>query len=127
MASQIDDLRQKQQYLRRTGLIAHLNTVKTLLRQGLPIRGHNDEESNVFQFNKDKARNDNGLHLPMSENRYFSHEILNEQECLIVLEARRRLVKEINSSKFYSVVSDEASDISKVEQLPFSILHCNDS
>ena len=52
---QIDDQRQKQQHLRRIGLVAHLKTMKTLLRQGRPIRGHKDEESNIFQLNKDKA------------------------------------------------------------------------
>lgn len=40
VACQIDDQHQKQQDLRRTGLIAHLDTMKTLLRQGLAIRGH---------------------------------------------------------------------------------------
>ena len=89
--------------------------MKTLLRQGLPIRGHEDEESNIFQFNKDKARSNTGLQLLMSECQYFSHEILNEQERLIVLDARRRLVQEINAKNFYSIICDEASDISKVE------------
>ena len=113
--------------MRRTGLIAHLNTMKTLLRQGLGIRGHQDEESNIIQFNKDKAKNNTGLHLLMSENRYFSHEILNEQERLIVLNARRTLVEEINSNNFYSIICDEASDISKLEQLSFSVRTCNNS
>lgn len=63
----------------------------------------------------------------MSENRYFSHEILNEQERLIVLNARRALVEEINSNNFYSIICDEASDISKQEQLSFSVRTCNNS
>ncbi len=88
IACQIDDEHQKQQYLRRTGLIADLNTMKTLFRQGIAIRGHQDEKSNIIQFNKDKAKNNTGLHLLMNENQYFSHEILNEQERLIVLNAR---------------------------------------
>ena len=127
VACQIDDQHKKQQHLRRTGLIVHLNTMKTLLRQGLAIRGHQDEESNIIQFNKDKATNNTGLHLLMSENRYFSREILNEQERLIVLNARRTLVEEINSNNFYSIICDEASDISKLEQLSFSVRTCNNS
>ena len=83
VACQIDNQHEKQQYLRRAGLIAHLDTMKTLLRQGLAIRGHNDEESNIIQFNRDKAKNNTALHLLMRENQYFSHEILNEQEKLI--------------------------------------------
>lgn len=65
------------------------------------------------------------MHLP-SENHYFSHEILNEQERLIVLDARRRLVEEIKTD-YYTIICDEASDISKVEELSFSVCNCNNS
>ena len=63
VARQIDNQHQKQQYLRRAGLIAHLHTMKTVLRQGLAIRDHHDEESNIIQFNRNKAKNNTGLHL----------------------------------------------------------------
>ena len=58
---------------------------------------------------------------------YFSHEILNEQERLIVLDPRRRLFEEINVNNFYSITCDEASDILKVDQLSFTVRTCNDS
>ena len=48
---------------RRQGLVAHLNTLKTILRQGIAVRGHNDEESNIIQFNKDKAMDNPSLLL----------------------------------------------------------------
>ena len=48
IACQLDDQVKEQQYLRQLGLIAHLNTLKTLLQQGIPIRGHTDEASNIF-------------------------------------------------------------------------------
>ena len=101
--------------------------MKTLLRQGLAIRDHTDEESNIIQFNKYKEKHNTGLHLFTSEYLYFSHEILNEQERLIVLDARRAVVQEINSNNFYSIICDEASDISKLEQLSFSVRTCNNS
>jgi hypothetical protein len=91
------------------------------------LLSHQDEESNTFQFNKDKAKDNTGLHFLMSENQYFSHDILSEQERLIVLDARRTLVEEINSNNFFSIICDEASDISKPEQLSFSIRSCNNS
>ena len=50
----LDDQMKELQKKRREGLIAHLQTMKTLLRQGLPIRGHNDVDSNIRQFNEDK-------------------------------------------------------------------------
>ena len=101
--------------------------MKTLLRQGLAVRGHQDEESNIVQFNKDKAKHNDGLRLLMNENQYFLHEILTEQERLTALNARRTLVEEINSNNFFSIICDEASDISKLEQLSFSVRSCNNS
>ena len=43
----------------------------------------------------------------MSENQYFSHEILNEQERIIVSNARQALIEEINSNNFYSLYAME--------------------
>ena len=74
----------------------------------------------------DKAKQDTGLHLLISENKFFSHEIISEQEESIVLKARRELLVEIHSSSFYSIICDEAIDFSKTEQLSFTVRHCKD-
>ena len=69
------------QQLRRQGLISHLYTLKTLLRQGVPIRRNTDYESNIYQFDLDKARNDKGLKLLLDEKHYVTvHDVLMEQE-----------------------------------------------
>ncbi|XP_028407534.1 uncharacterized protein LOC114530150 [Dendronephthya gigantea] len=122
---QIDSQIKEQQRLRRQGLVAHLNTLKTLLRQGVAIRGHTDEDSNIIQFNKDKAIDHEGLNLLLKENQYMSHDILVEQEETLVLRARRSLIDDINASKFYAIICDESSDISKNEQ-SFSVRHCTE-
>lgn len=124
---QIDDQVKEQQNLRRQGLIAHLNTLKTLLRQGVAIRGHTDEASNIFQFNKDKAIDHAGLNLLLKENQYMSHDILVEQEEQLVLRERKNLINDVNASRFYAIICDESSDISKTEQLSFSVRHCNEN
>ena len=43
------------------GLLSHLHTVRVLLWQGIAIRGHYDEESNIVQFNRDQARADKNI------------------------------------------------------------------
>ena len=48
----------KTQRSRVNGLISHLHALKTLLRQGVAIRGSDDSVSNIFQFNLDKAGTD---------------------------------------------------------------------
>ena len=104
-----------------------MDTFKTLLRQGVPIRGHTDKDSNIFQFNKDKAVENAGLNLLLKENQYMSHDILAEQEEMLVLSARKRLLNDVNASEFYSIICDESSDISKTEQLSFSVRHCSET
>ena len=69
----------------------------------MPIRGHTDEEWNVFQFNKDKSQYVAGLRHLMDDKKYMSHSILDEQEQNFVLQARREIIGEINSAKFFSI------------------------
>lgn len=110
------------------GLISHLQTLKTLLRQGVAIRGSTDSESNIYQFDLDKAINDKGLKLLLDENRYVTaHDILEEQKQALVLSARRHLLDDILRRKFFSILADESSDVSKKEQLSFSVRTCNDN
>jgi predicted restriction endonuclease len=114
------------QQLRRQGLISHLQTLKTLLCQGVAIRGNTDSESNIYQFNVDKAINDRGLKLLIDENRYVTaHDILEEQKRALVLRARKHLLDEILTKEFFSILADESSDISKTEQLSFCVRTCN--
>jgi hypothetical protein len=116
------------QELRRQGLVAHLHTLKTLLRQGVAIRGNTDLDSNIYQFNLDKARNDKVWKLLLDEKRYvIVHDILSGQEQMLVLSARRNLLNKILGKRFYSILADESSDVSKTEQLSFSVRTCDDS
>ena len=74
----------------------------------------------------DKAKADTNLQLLISENKFFSHEIITLQEESIVLKATRELLVKIHSSSFYSIISDEAIDFSETEQLSFTVRHCKD-
>eukprot|EP00112_Aurelia_sp_Birch-Aquarium-sp1_P022111 Seg612.2 transcript_id=Seg612.2/GoldUCD/mRNA.D3Y31 product="hypothetical protein" protein_id=Seg612.2/GoldUCD/D3Y31 len=58
LAATFSSLQLERQQLRKKGLISHLQTLKTLLRQGVAIRGKTDSESNIYQFDLDKAIND---------------------------------------------------------------------
>ena len=116
------------QLLRRQGLISHLYTLKTLLRLGVPIRGNTDYESNIYQFDLDKARSDKGLKLLLDEKHYVTvHNILMERQQMLVLNARSLLMNNILSKTFYSILADESSDVSKKEQLSFSVRICDDN
>ena len=74
--------------LRREGLIAHLETIKTIVRQGLALRGHLDgvdSDSNIAQFNRDKSIYVPGPQKLIQEGKYLSKDIICEQEEMIVL------------------------------------------
>ena len=116
----------KKQKLRFHGLISHFGTLKTLLRQGVPIRGDVDEQSNIYQFNLDKSKNDEGLKALLNSKSYTtSHDILREQEEMIVLAARRKLLNDVQHNRYYSLIIDESCDISKKEQISLSFRTCN--
>ena len=56
----------------------------------------------------------------------MSHDIINEQQEIMVLACRRALNTEINERPFYSIICDEATDIAKTEQMSFSLRHCDE-
>ena len=100
--------------------------MKTRLRPGIAICGRSGVESNIYQFNLDKAKNDHGLKLLMKEERYTtSHDILDEQRNMFVSAARRELLAGSLEKNFYSILVDESSDIAKKEQLSFSVRTCS--
>eukprot|EP00795_Rhopilema_esculentum_P001032 gene1032-15359_t len=69
---------------------------KHFVQFGVPIRGDTDEDSNIYQFNLDKAVTDSGLKLLLKEKHYvLAHDIFEEQKQMLVLEARRDLLGRI--------------------------------
>lgn len=127
LAATFSSLQLERQQLRKQGLISHLQTLKTLLRQGVAIRGKTDSESNIYQFDLDKAINDKGLELLLKEKHYVTaHDILDEQKQMLVLKARRNLLEGVLEKDFYSILADESADVSKKEQLSFSVRTCTD-
>jgi hypothetical protein len=83
----------------------------------LALRREVDEEGNVYQFNKYKGQCIPGLKLLITENRYMSHSLLEEKQEMLVLAARKKLNVELQSVKYYGIIVDEATDISKSEYM----------
>ena len=67
IAATFSSLQVEKQQLWKQGLISHFKTLKTLLRQGIAVRGNTDLESNIYQFKLDKASSDKGLELLLKE------------------------------------------------------------
>ena len=114
----------KERKVNRRALEIIFDAIKLLGRQGLALRGHDDENSNVYQalqFVK-KHNPDIGSWLGRSSRlKLLSHDIQNEILRLYSHDILRRLVSKIQRAKFFSLIADETSDISRKEQVSICV------
>ena len=95
-----------------------LSCIVYLARQGLPLRGHIEEEGNLFQLLKFRAMSEVPRLNEWLRNRcYLSHDIVNEIVRLMANNVLRSLIKTVEASGFYSILADETRDRSNKEQL----------
>ena len=73
------------QKLHREMLIKQLSSLQYLLRQGVPIRGHDEMDGNLMQLLQLRSNDCPEISNWISERKYFSPDILNEQIALIGL------------------------------------------
>jgi hypothetical protein len=66
-----------------------------LLRQGLALRGHLDEDSNLIQLLKLRSTDNTFLKQWIDQKKYLSHDIINELCKEIYLIIIRDVVKEV--------------------------------
>ena len=96
-----------------------------LARQGIPIRGDEDEDSNFIQILKLRAKDDSVLESWLKDKvQYTSHDVQNEIIALMANEIIRDLVGEIGEN-YFSIICDEYTDISNKEQLTFCLRRVN--
>ena len=101
-------------------LLKVLESIKLLARQGLAIRGHSDEESNLVQVLRCSMADVEGLEAWINAGKYLSHEVTNEIVELMAHALLRNLLVDIRSAKFFALICDETQDISGLEQFTIS-------
>jgi len=118
---------QKEQASRRNALLKQLDAVKFLLRQGLSFRGHDDLEGNLRQLLVMLSRDDEDVKSWIKENKYISHEIVNDKISIMANTLLRSLLARTteNSPSWYSIIGDEATDVAKREQFNLTIRWVN--
>ncbi len=82
-------------------LLIEIECVKYLLRQGLALRGHVEDEGNLIQLLKLREADVDGLSSWIKEKNYLSHDIINEICEIISLSIVRELIKEVKISIFF--------------------------
>ena len=75
--------------------------------------------SNFYQVLKLRASEDPRIDewLTRKQQKYTSPEIQSEMLGIMALEIQRMIVKDIQSSEFFSIMADETADVSNAEQL----------
>lgn len=98
-----------------------LSSLQYLLRQGLAIRGHKDEDSNLYQLSKVRCEDCRELSVWLKKHQYMSHDIINEVITLMGKELLRDLLVKIREANWYAIVADETRDVSNHKQLSLTI------
>ena len=95
-----------------------MSSIRYLARQGIALRGHNEENSNFIQLLNFHAEDDDNLKewLLRNSKKYTSPIIQNEILKDMALTILRDIVNSIKDSGCYSIMTDESSNISNVQQ-----------
>jgi len=78
--------------VRREGLLKQLSAMRFLLRRGIALRGHDDEEGNLFQLLKLWSASDTSLKQWLREKKYMSPQVINELITMMGLKVLRSLL-----------------------------------
>lgn len=108
-------------------LMKQLSSLRYLLRQGLALRGHEDNEGNLMRLLMLRSEDCEGLKAWLGGKKYLSHEVVNEMVRLMSNQVLREILAEIRAASFFSLIVDETSDVSHCEQMCISIRWVSDN
>ena len=92
--------------IHREGL---LSAIKFLLQQGIAVRGHTEEEGNLFQLLKMWSIGDSNLKHWLREKKYLSHVTINEIITMMGLKVLRSLLEKFKrcNPAWYAIIADK--------------------
>ena len=121
MAECLSTQLKKDKLERRQCLLKVLSNIRFLARQGLPLRGHGDHESdsNFLQLMKLRGEDDSRIvgWLEKKTDKYTAPDMQNEILKTMGLHVLRQVVESIRSAPFLTLMIDETTDISNKEQV----------
>jgi hypothetical protein len=103
----------------RSALIKILSSVQFLCKQGLAIRGHVDEDSNLTQLLMLRSGDAPDLKawLARTSYRWTSHDISNEIIEIMAHKVLRKVMEDVHRFQYFTIMLDETADISVKEQV----------
>ena len=114
---------QEEKATNRKMLLKILQNIRFLARQGLPLRGDKDDDSNFIQLLHLRGVDCPEVEMWMKKktNKYTSHDIQNECVQVMALQILREVSKNIRDSAVFSIMADECTDIANKEQFTINI------
>ncbi len=125
IGAQLSAQLERDQSHHRLMLLKLLSCIRYLARQGLPFRGHYEDaesfEGNLYQLLLLQARDTPDMETWLRRRDYISPNIVNELITTMGQSVLRQLLVEIRSSLWFAILADEATDVSRNEQMSLSI------
>lgn len=121
VSAQINKQIAQEQLARRQAFLTQLSSLRYLMRQGMGVRGHKEEEGNLQQLLKCRAEDVPILKEWLSHSSYKSHDIANEIIQLMAHQVLKNLLQDIHEAEWFALIADETRDISGAEQLGVSM------
>lgn len=117
VGAQLDKQMKENQQLHRKLLLKQLSSLQYLACQGLAVKGHEQIEGNLIQLLLLHGEDCSELKQWIKEKHYLLSAMLS----LMCRTITMQLFKEIHKASIYSLIADEATDITNKEQLCISI------
>ena len=122
---QVSTQRKKEQSVRREMFLIVLSSLKYLVRQGLAIRGHREIEGNLMQLLLLRASDHPELKQYMDNSKCLSHDILGELVSMMGRYVLNHILTDVKKAGKFSLIADEVSDVSHMEQSCVSLRWVN--
>ena len=99
-----------------------MECLQYIARQGIPLQGNDDGNDNLTQLLLLRGKDhphivERLLSKVRGEKRYTHHDFQNELLFIMSNQLLRRKLCDLNNNKFFSIMSDEYTDISNKEKL----------
>uniref|UniRef100_H3AGW7 DUF4371 domain-containing protein n=1 Tax=Latimeria chalumnae TaxID=7897 RepID=H3AGW7_LATCH len=92
-----------------------------LSRQGMAVHGHDELQDNLQQLLLLRAEDNPGVNAWISNRNYLLHDIVNEMISLRGNALLRSKLHQIWQCRWYAIIADKATDLSKQEQMAVCI------
>ena len=96
-----------------------LTSIRYLMRQGLAVRGHKEEEGNLYQLLKCRSDDVPGLSHWLSDGQYLSHEITDELIGMMACKVHNDILSEVRAAEWFGIIGDKTRDEGGTEQFAF--------